>query len=197
MNLEQIMAAFAYKVEGGAEFQWNCYPNARYIDFAHNPMYDPASGKNNAHGSVLFSTVDQTVYEANVTAEICYPHGARKDVNYRWINPEYREAHDAEAEAKGVKPNLVYEDTNWTDLDVEEDFLEKATAIFSDKKFDERVLVPVELEDELIVHLAMEAHKRDITMNKMIEVILQQRIDAVKNNEPIDEQIVNPTWIEP
>jgi hypothetical protein len=38
------------------------------------------------------------------------------------------------------------------------------------------------LDDNLILQLAKEAHKRDITLNKMIEVILQEVIDRHRVN---------------
>jgi hypothetical protein len=45
-----------------------------------------------------------------------------------------------------------------------------------------RVDVELELNDHEIYQLAMEAHKRDITLNKMIESILQEVIDKHKVN---------------
>ena len=59
--------------------------------------------------------------------------------------------------------------------------MEKAKAIFENKPFDRRVEVPVELEDDVLLQLALEAHKRDITLNKMVEILLQNAIDAHRN----------------
>ena len=39
-----------------------------------------------------------------------------------------------------------------------------------------------DIDDDLILKLSMEAHKRDITLNKMIEVILQEVIDSHRVN---------------
>jgi hypothetical protein len=36
--------------------------------------------------------------------------------------------------------------------------------------------VPVELDDDTLLKLTMEAHKRDITLNKLIEEILRELI---------------------
>jgi predicted HicB family RNase H-like nuclease len=49
-------------------------------------------------------------------------------------------------------------------------------------KVDNRVEVEINLEDHEILALAMEAHKLDITLNKMIENILQDVIDKHKVN---------------
>ena len=47
---------------------------------------------------------------------------------------------------------------------------------------DDRVEVELDLNEHEIYLLAMEAHKRDITLNKMIENILQDVIDKHKVN---------------
>jgi hypothetical protein len=50
---------------------------------------------------------------------------------------------------------------------------------------DNRVEVELDLDEHEIYLLAMEAHKRDITLNKMIEGILQEVIDKHKVNETL------------
>ena len=47
---------------------------------------------------------------------------------------------------------------------------------------DNRVEVELDLDEHEIYQLAMEAHKRDIMLNKMIEGILQEVIDKHKVN---------------
>ena len=47
---------------------------------------------------------------------------------------------------------------------------------------DNRVEVELDLDEHEIYQLAMEAHKRDITLNKMIEIILQEVIDRHRVN---------------
>ena len=54
---------------------------------------------------------------------------------------------------------------------------------------DNRVGVELNLDEHEIYQLAMEAHKRDITLNKMIETILQEVIDKHKQE--------NVNWVEP
>lgn len=51
---------------------------------------------------------------------------------------------------------------------------------------DNRVEVEINLEESEILQLAMEAHKRDITLNKMVEIILLEVIEKHKVNERID-----------
>lgn len=51
---------------------------------------------------------------------------------------------------------------------------------------DNRVEVEINLEDHEILQLAMEAHKRDITLNNMIEIILQETIDRHRVNGTLE-----------
>jgi uncharacterized protein YjaG (DUF416 family) len=56
-------------------------------------------------------------------------------------------------------------------------------------KNDNRVEIELDLDEHEIYQLAMEAHKRDITLNKMIESILQEVVDKHKKE--------NVNWVEP
>lgn len=55
---------------------------------------------------------------------------------------------------------------------------------------DNRVEIELNLDEHEIYLLAMEAHKRDITLNKMIESILQEVIDRDKANDFFDKHII-------
>ncbi len=166
MNLANTNLAFNNRITGGIEYQWQCYPDARFLD------YESDYG----HGSVIFNTNTQEVYCAEVTTK-------EHKYQYRWLNPTYLEAYRNECKEKNVDPNLAWDDIKWTDLETEEDFLEKANAIFEGKSFDERVQIPVELDDDLLMTLFKEAHKRDITLNQLVEEALQDLIDEY-NRDP-------------
>jgi len=161
MHLSKVNVALNHRITGGSTYHWQCYgPNARYLDYESD----------HAHASVLFDSETQVVYEASVNAK------DEKLTPYRWINPEYKDAYYAEASNKGINPNQAWDDTNWCDLEVDDDWLEKAHAIFNGLSFDNRVTVPLDLDDATMLQLCMEAHKRDITLNKMIEQILEMAI---------------------
>lgn len=171
MHLSQINEAFEHRIVGGSEYQWNCYgPNARYLDY-HSEY---------AHGSVIFDTETQMVYEAIIDAK------EDGDDNlpgpYRWLNPDTKQKYLDECKERNIEPNSAWDDVNWIDLEVEEDFLTKANAIFNNRPFDRRVTVPLDLDDWTILQLALEAHKRDVTLNKMVEIILQGVIDKEKGS---------------
>ena len=170
MKLSQINEALDHKITSGSEYQWNCYPDGRYLDYESDF----------AHVSVLYSTVDQTVYQAEVSVKREAWDEDKKP--YRWLNPEYQKAFYKESKKRKVDPNQAWDDVKWIDLEMAEDFLEKATSIFNGEEYDTRVKIEFDLDDSSILKLATEAHKRDITLNKMIEIILQEVIDRHRVN---------------
>ena len=174
MKLAQINEAMNHQITGGSEYQWNCYPDGRYLDYESEY----------AHVSVLYSTVDQTVYQAEVSVKREAWDEDKKP--YRWLNPDYKDALYKESEKRKVDTDIAWDDVKWIDLEMAEDFLEKATAIFNGEEYDTRVKIEFDLDDRSILKLATEAHKRDITLNKMIEIILQEVIDRHRVNGTLD-----------
>ena len=170
MKLSQINEVLGHRITGGSEYQWNCYPDGRYLDYESDF----------AHVSVLYSTVDQTVYQSEVSVNREAWDEDKKP--YRWLNPDYKDALYKESEKRQVDTDIAWDDVKWIDLEMAEDFLEKATAIFNGEEYDTRVKIEFDLDDSSILKLATEAHKRDITLNKMIEIILQEVIDRHRVN---------------
>lgn len=171
MNLNEVNQALGSRIVGGSDYGWGCYgPDARYLDFESDFAY----------ASVIFDTTNQTIYEATIDAK------EDGDDNlpgpYRWLNPASKDAFFAESKSRGIDVSHAWDRTNWIDLEVAEDWLEKAKAIFDNQPFDRRIEVPLDVEDDVILHLALEAHKRDITLNNMVEIILQQAINNTKGN---------------
>ena len=174
MRLNEINEALDHKITGGSEYQWNCYPDGRYLDYESDF----------AHVSILYSTVDQTVYQAEVSIKREAWDEDKKP--YRWLNPDYKYALYKESKKRKVDTDIAWDDVKWIDLEMTEDFLEKATAIFNGEEYDTRVKIEFDLDDRSILKLATEAHKRDITLNKMIEIILQEVIDRHRVNGTLD-----------
>ena len=170
MKLSQINEAMNHRITGGSEYNWQCFPDARFLDYESDF----------AHVSVLYSTIDQTVYQAEVSVKREAWDEDKKP--YRWLNPDYVDAFYKESKKRKVDTDIAWDDVKWIDLEMAEDFLEKATAIFNGEEYDTRVKVEFDLDDSSILKLATEAHKRDITLNKMIEIILQEVIDRHRVN---------------
>jgi predicted HicB family RNase H-like nuclease len=123
--------------------------------------------------------VNQEVYEAEISIKRdMWDEDMRP---YRWLNPDSKDFMIAEAKERNVKWRKAWDDVKYIDLETSEDFLEKAKAIFNGEKFDTRIQVPLELDDETMMQLFMEAHKRDITVNQMVEELLKHVI--AKHNE--------------
>lgn len=166
MHLSQINEITNHKIIEGSEYGWRCYPDARYLDYESEF----------AHVSVLYSTETQEIYEASISIKVD-AWDEVDDKPYRWLNPEFKDAMIAEAKERNVKWKKAWDNVKWIDLEVEEDFLAKAEAIFNGQVFDARIQVPVELDNDTLLKLFTMAHERDITLNELITEILQKLID--------------------
>lgn len=163
MKLSTVNETFEHKITEGGEYQWNCYPNARFLDYESEFAYV----------SVIYSTLTQAVYQVEVSVI-----DTESDSNpYRWINPTFKDQYYLEAKSRNVDPMQAWDDYKYIELEVEEDFLEKAKAIFNGEVFDTRILVPLDIEDSLLFELMKKAHEKDITLNKLMEDVLQSVIN--------------------
>jgi len=71
----------------------------------------------------------------------------------------------------------AWDDVDFVELEVDDDFIQKALAIKAGEEYDTRVSIPLELEDDLLFELMKQAHERDITLNQMVEQVLREVID--------------------
>ena len=174
MKLSEVNQALEHKITGGSDYGWNCYPDARYLDYEGEF----------AHVSVTYSTDNQMIYQAEISVNRAAWDEDKKP--YRWLNPDYKDALYKESTNRNLDTDVAWDDIKWIDLEVAEDFLEKATALFNGEECDTRVQMSVDLDEDVLLKLTMEAHKRDITLNKMIEIILQEVIDRHRVNGTLD-----------
>ena len=152
ITLKQFMEIVNYRIcEGSA---WNGFvPGAYSLDYWN--------GDHDGHSlCVIFNTQDQTVY----SVQACDYKNNRA---YRFTHPEHRKDLDKEA----------WDDVKWCDLDVEDDWLEKAQAIVDGRDYDTRVQLPLELGEDELFRLMSMAHERDITLNQLVTEIIQRVID--------------------
>ena len=94
------------------------------------------------------------------------------------INPQYADAHVQEASTRSVDMNNAWEGVDYIDLDVEEDFVEKATAILSGQDYDTRVMMQLELDSDLEMEIYRNAHRLDMTVNDYMQMALVELIKA-------------------
>ena len=175
MNLGTINNALNHRIVGGNEFEWKCYgPNARYMDYSS--QY--------ADASVIFDSETQHVYEACIEPKNAETH----DGVYRWLNPENKDRMINEAARRKSNYRQAWDDVEWCDLDVAEDWLEKATAIFNNQPYNTDVLVTVEMEDHEWLKIAFAAHEKNMTLNAFVNQALQHSlaIEELRQRETTD-----------
>jgi hypothetical protein len=102
------------------------------------------------------------------------------DRAYRMINPKNQEKHRKEALARDVNLNEAWDCVDYVDLDVVDDFIQKALAIRAGETYDTRVQVPIDLDDETLLKYMKMAHERDITFNELVETALRFAIEEYK-----------------
>jgi hypothetical protein len=125
--------------------------------------------------TVVFDKNDQTVYEVQA-------HDYRHNRAYRMINPEFIDSHNDEAIGRGVSRNQAWDEVDYVDLEVDDDFFQKCLAIKDGEDYDTRVSVPVDFTDEELLTYMKLAHERDMTFNQLVEQALREAIDEFKRD---------------
>ena len=162
MLLKTFMEIADYRISEGSNYGWQCFgPNAYVLD--------SWNGSHNGYSlSITFDTRTQVVY----CVEACDYKNERA---YRMINPVYKTAHKLDVKTRGVDDN-AWDDVEWCDLVLEEDFEEKARAIVAGENYDTSVSIPLDLPDDLLLTAAMNAHRQNITLNEYINNALREMI---------------------
>jgi hypothetical protein len=70
----------------------------------------------------------------------------------------------------------AWEGVNYTDLESEDDLLDKIIAIFNYEEYDDRIAIPLDLPDEVLLILMKEAHQKDITFNQYLTEIITEKM---------------------
>ena len=166
ITMKEFMELVDYKITEGGDYGWSCYgPNSYQL-----------SSWNGVHGTggwsfnIVFSTKSQKVYEVTVC-------DYTNDRAYRMINPKNLEKHRKEAEDRNVDLNEAWDDVEYVDLDVLDDFIQKALAITAGEEYDTRVQVPIDFSDEELLKYMKMAHDRDMTFNDFVEEALRHAIE--------------------
>jgi hypothetical protein len=169
ITMKEWMELVDYKITEGGEYGWSCYgPNAYTLD-----SWNGVHGKGGYSFSIVFSTKTQKVYEVSMC-------DYTNDRAYRMINPKNQEKHRKEALARDVNLNEAWDCVDYIDLDVVDDFIQKALAIRAGESYDTRVQVQVDFSDEDLLQYMKMAHERDITFNELIEDALRHAIEEVE-----------------
>ncbi len=169
ITIKEWMELTGYKITEGSDYGWCCYgPNSYTLD-----SWNGVHGTGGYSFSIIFSTKSQKVYEVSV----CDYTNNRA---YRMINPKFVAKHRKEAEARSVSPNEAWDEVDYIDLDIDDDFIQKALAIRAGEPYDTRVQVEVDFSDEDLLQYMKLAHERDMTFNEFVEEALRFAIEEVK-----------------
>jgi hypothetical protein len=164
ITLKEWMEVVDYRITEGDNFGWNCFGPNTYILSSWN-------GDHNGWSFVItFSTHDQTVFMVEA-------YDYKNQRAYRRINPDwvkkFQEWGNGWAE---YKKNQAWDDVEFVDLELDDDWIQKALAIKSGESYDTRVSIPLEMKDTEMFKLMLLAHERDITVNQLVEEILWDQI---------------------
>lgn len=177
ITLKDFMEIVDYRITEGSDYQWVCFGPTAY-------RLDSWNGEQDGHTvSILFDTHSQEVYQVEA-------FDYARERAYRMTNPKYKDMYNEECEHREVV-DIAWErddgsNVEYVDLDVVEDFVEKARAIVTGEDYDTRVKVPMDFTDEeLLIYMKM-AHERDMTFNAFVEMALRTAIDEIKMRDADD-----------
>lgn len=180
ITLKEWMELVDYRITEGSEYQWHSYGN-------HAHMLDSWNGDHDGHSfTVIFDTDTQVVYETQA-------HDYVNNRAYRLINPEFRTQHTDESVDRGVNIDQAWDDVNYVDLDVDDDFIQKGLAIRAGEDYDTRVQIEVNFDDAELLEYMKLAHDRDITFNQLVEMALREAISAHEAGELTADDAVD--WL--
>jgi hypothetical protein len=96
------------------------------------------------------------------------------------INEDFKKKMKKESKRREVDRDNAWDDVDYVDLDIVNDFMEKCLAIRAGKDYDTRVQMAVDFSDEDLFKYMKMAHERDITLNQLIENALREEIERRK-----------------
>jgi hypothetical protein len=179
ITLKEWMEVVDYRISEGSNYGWECYGPDAY-------RLDAWNGEQDGHShSIVFDTKTQEVYEVS-------SYDYRNNRAYRLMNPEFVDLHKAEARRHQVNEREAWDDVNYIDLEVDDDWIQKAIAIEAEEDYDVRVEVPLTLDDSQMFELMRMAHEQDITLNQLVENVLREMIaqhesvHVTNTDNPID-----------
>ena len=164
ITMKEWMELVDYRITEGSNYGWQCYGSNVY-------QMDSWNGNIDGHSfSIVFDTRDQTVYEVQA-------HDYVHNRAYRMINEDFLKKMKKEAKRRDVDKDEAWDDVNYIDLEVDDDFIQKCLAIRAGEDYDTRVSIPLDFSDEELLQYMKMAHERDITFNELVEEALRQAIE--------------------
>jgi len=164
ITLKEWMEIVDYRITEGSDYGWHCYGNDVH-------MLDSWNGEQDGHSfTVIFDTKTQVVYEVQA-------HDYVHNRAYRMINPDFQKKNKKEAKRRDIDKKNAWDDVDYVDLEVDDDFIQKCLAIKAGEDYDTRVSVPMDFSDEELLQYMKLAHEQDITFNQLVEQALREALD--------------------
>ena len=151
-----------HRITEGDPYTWHCFGKNAHCLTSWDGDHEGSSF------TIIFDTQTQQVYCVEA-------HDFARERAYRLITPAYQKAYQLECRARGVTDE-AWEGVNYVDLDVDEDWIEKARAIYLGEVYDTRVQMPIDFSDEELLKYMKMAHERDMTFNAFVEEALREAI---------------------
>lgn len=164
----QFYEAVNNRISSGSPFLWDCYgPDCRIIEAVmDDAMNDDRLG-----------AADAIIDKLGYVRELRFRFGGTEIV---WFDPDFREAAESERIARQVE-----RDFEITELSGEE-FLQTIKNVFLPD--DGKVDFEFEIDEELLLMLAMCAHRKNVTLARLIEIILENEIKRLSEADAASEK---------
>ena len=164
--MKEWMEIVDYKITEGSPYGWQCFgPNAYTLD-----SWNGVHGKGGYSFSIVFSTKTQKVYEVSV----CDYTNNRA---YRMITESKKEKHRTEGQDRDANLNEAWDDVEYTDLEVDDDFIQKCLAIKAGKDYSTDISIPIDLPDHELMQLFKMAHEKNMTFNEYVNQALREALE--------------------
>ena len=162
--MKEWMELVGYRITEGSDYMWQCYGSNAYA-------LDSWNGEQDGHSfTVIFDPRDQTVYEVQA-------HDYVHNRAYRMINEDFQKKNRKEAKKRDIDKDNAWDDVDYVDIEVDDDFIQKCLAIKAGEDYDTRVSVPMDFSDEELLTYMKLAHEQDITFNQLVERALREAIE--------------------
>jgi hypothetical protein len=166
ITMKEWMELVNFRITEGSDYCWQCYGNNAY-------HLDSWNGEQDGHSfTIIFDTKDQTVYEVQA-------HDYVHQRAYRMVNEDFAKKMKKESKHRGINKNEAWDDVDYVDLEVDDDFIQKCLAIAAGEDYSTDVSIPIDLPDELLMFAFKQAHEKNMTFNDFINQALRDFIDKV------------------
>lgn len=172
ITIKEFMEVIDYRVTEGNDYCWSCFGKDAepYNLSSWNQEHDGWSF------NIVFDLRDQEVY----MVEAC---DYKRNRAYRLINPDWQKDYKdyAKIHNEGYE-DQAWDDVNYVDLESDDDWIQKASAIKVGEDYDTRVSIPLDLPEDEVFALMKAAHERDITFNQLVEEALKAVITEAERD---------------